>query len=163
MVLAVRSINPSDDVIIEGIIRSVLVEFGANRPGFAWQDSALSSMNSAYKEENSHYWVATSNDEIVGGCGIAPLVPEVRCTCELQKMYISSTARGKGIGRALMAEAMSFAQLHYDWCYLETLATMGVAERLYRQVGFISLPQPLLQTDHVACDRWYLKELKNCQ
>jgi putative acetyltransferase len=36
---------------------------------------------------------------------------------------------------------------------------MIAANKFYKKSGFIELDKPLVETDHYACDVWYLKEL----
>lgn len=158
MSLNLRLIEAADNPAIEKIIRTVLTEFGANKPGFAWQDASLSALSSAYQTPNSAYWVAVDGTEVIGGCGIAPLQPGINDVCELQKMYVRADYRKTGVGKQLMQTALEFAQIHYQWCYLETLNSMQQAELIYRKNGFIQLPKPLILTEHSGCDRWYLKE-----
>lgn len=45
--------------------------------------------------------------EIVGGGGVAPLAGGDGETCELQKMYLSSKLRGKGIAKKLFSNLLS--------------------------------------------------------
>ena len=159
--IIIRPIRKADNLEIEQVIRTVLIEYGANKPGFAWQDEALSQLYETYQAINTGYWVAVINEEIVGGCGIGTMSnnshPKL---CELQKMYLVQNRRGLGIGMKLLQTAMSFAERYYRWCYLETLSTMLEAERLYRRAGFLELPMPLLQTEHSGCDRWYLVDMQ---
>ncbi len=160
--IILRPITHADNENMERIIRTVLTEFGANRPGFAWQDPELSDLTSAYDRPGMAYWVVEVQGRLVGGCGIGQLTStSLSAVCELQKMYVSGDARGLGVGQQLIKTALAFAKSHYGWCYLETLHTMSQAERLYRSSGFIQLPAPLLQTAHNACDRWFLKELRD--
>lgn len=155
----IRLIRQTDDKRMEEIIRECLIEFGADRPGFAWQDPELSRLSSAYLHSNTAYWVAEADGCLLGGCGIAPLLPIVDGVCELQKMYVSAHQRESGVGRGLLEHALDFAAQHYRWCYLETFSTMHQAARLYRSSGFLALPKPLVDTDHNACDGWYIREL----
>lgn len=153
-------IRETNDADMAEIIRAGLTEFGANRPGFAWQDPELDHLTEAYSPEGMEYWVARNlNGKLAGGCGIAPLqgVPD---SCELQKMYIRPEDRRLGLGEALLRQALVFAEQHYRWCYLETMASMAAAGRLYRRLGFMALPQPLGRTAHHGCDHWYLNDLK---
>jgi putative acetyltransferase len=158
--ISIRPIEPKDNAAVEKVIRQVLTEYGANRPGFAWQDASLSALNKAYLKENEQYWVVLKDEEVVGGAGIAPLDPQLKGVCELQKMYLLPNARGLGAGRALIGQAITFASDYYQWCYLESLANMNHALSLYRKNGFIALPKPLIETDHSGCDQWFLKELR---
>jgi putative acetyltransferase len=155
----IRPIKTADNSAIEVVIREVLTEFGANKPGFAWQDDSLSALSTAYSEPNEQYWVVSNQGSIIGGCGIAALSPKLDGVCELQKMYLLPAARGKGLGDSLITTALEFASRHFRWCYLETLANMSAAENLYRSTGFMRLPKPIIETEHSGCDRWYLREL----
>ncbi|WP_051207531.1 GNAT family N-acetyltransferase [Saccharospirillum impatiens] len=153
-------IQPADNSDMATVIRQGLTEFGANRPGFAWEDPELDNLSRAYHGDRTAYWVVRSRGRVVGGCGIGRLQGLDDC-CELQKMYISADHRGASVGAWLMDVALDFAAHHYHWCYLETLGGMTRAARLYRRSGFIRLPQPIGQTGHNACDHWYIKELNN--
>ncbi|WP_127559108.1 GNAT family N-acetyltransferase [Saccharospirillum alexandrii] len=153
-------IQPADNAAMAIVIRQGLTEFGANRPGFAWQDPELDDLSRAYISDTTAYWVIRSREGVVGGCGIGRLHGVAHC-CELQKMYVLAEHRGARLGARLMEVALDFAARHYQWCYLETLNGMAQAAALYRQSGFIRLPQPIGQTGHNACDHWYIKELNN--
>lgn len=153
-------IKPADNAAMAIVIRQGLTEFGANRPGFAWQDPELDNLSRAYSSDTTAYWVVRSRDGVVGGCGIGRLQGLDDC-CELQKMYVLAEHRGAGLGARLMDAALEFATRHYRWCYLETLGGMTQAAGLYRRVGFIRLPLPIGQTGHNACDHWYIKELND--
>ena len=96
--------------------------------------------------------------QIVGGTGIGPL-PGVDGVCELQKMYCLPSARGAGLGRRLMEQALSFARERYRRCYLETLENMTGAHALYERSGFHRIDRPLTDTGHFCCDVIYIKDL----
>src|SRR4051812_13996254 len=70
--MIIRALLPNDDAAIERIIRSCLIEFGANRAGLAWEDESLSHLSDYYAPEGSAYWVVEEKGTVVGGCGIAP-------------------------------------------------------------------------------------------
>ncbi|MEX0622834.1 GNAT family N-acetyltransferase [Saccharospirillum sp.] len=153
-------IQPADNAAMAIVIRQGLKEFGANRPGFAWQDPELDELSRAYSSDTTAYWVVRGRDGVVGGCGIGRLQGLADC-CELQKMYVLAEHRGARLGARLMKAALDFASQHYHWCYLETMGGMNRAAALYRRSGFIRLPQPIGQTGHNACDHWYIKELNS--
>lgn len=157
---SIEPIEEADNASMAAIIRAGLTEFGANRPGFAWQDPEVDQLHQAYAAPGRSYWVARSSvGQVVGGCGIGPLSDLESC-CELQKMYVLPEHRGAGLGEALLRHALAFAREHYRWCYLETLASMTDAGRLYRRLGFMALPRPLGNTGHGGCDHWYLIEFQ---
>lgn len=156
--MVIREIREDDNKNIEQAIRKCLIEFGANREGFAWADPELSTLSRAYSEKNTKYWVVENQGEILGGCGIAP-VKGLKGVCELQKMYLLQEARALGVGQKLIDIALDFAKDHYEACYLETLKSMIAANKFYKKNEFIELEEPLLKTDHFSCDAWYVKKL----
>ncbi len=161
--IELRPLRPLDDVALAKVIRAALVEFGANRPGFAWQDPELDAMSKTYKKPGSLYLVAVEGENILGGAGIGPL-SGVEKTCELQKMYLAPSARRQGVGWRLMGRLLDDARLMgYRWVYLETLTGMVEAQQLYRAWGFLKIAGPLGQTGHGSCDCWFLKELNGPQ
>jgi putative acetyltransferase len=158
MTATIREIQPEDNAAIARIIRQVLTEFGANRPGFAWADPELEALTQAYQAERSVYYVAVVDAQVVGGVGIAPFPCDHPNLCELQKMYLLPAARGQGLGRALLTQALAaVTAFGYDGCYLETFGPMEAAIALYEQAGFQALKAPLGQSDHHACDRYYVR------
>ncbi len=160
MEYTIRAIRQTDDSAVEAIIRSCLIEFGANHAGTAWEDPDLCRFSAIYAAAESGYWVAERGDgRLVGGTGIGRLDGEDG-VCELQKMYCLPEARGTGAAQALMDTALAFARRYYDRCYLETLENMTAAQRFYEKNGFVRLDAPLGKTAHFACDVRYLRELK---
>lgn len=155
----IRPIREADNAQVEQVIRSCLVEFGANHQGTAWADPDLGRFSFVYSTEDSRYWVAEDEaGKIVAGVGIGPL-PGAAGVCELQKMYCLPECRGTGLARRLMETALAYAARFYQRCYLETLPNMLAAQKLYEHFGFQRLHEPLVQTTHFACDVRYLKEL----
>lgn len=155
----IREITKEDNKIVENIIRTCLIEFGANHEGTAWADPDLGRFSEIYQSPGNKYWVAEDeNGNVVGGVGIGALT-ELDKVCELQKMYCLKEARGTGVAHRLMQTALSYAKDYYDRCYLETLPNMIAAQKFYEKYDFYLLKEPLLKTEHFACDVRYLKEL----
>ncbi|NNE31372.1 MAG: GNAT family N-acetyltransferase [Winogradskyella sp.] len=158
--IIIREIKPGDNKKIGSAIRSVLIEFGVPKVGTAYEDKSLDCMAETYRDENKKYYVVAHADEILGGAGIAPLDNYEGNVCELQKMYFTSAARGKGLGSEMMKKCLDFAkQAGYNQCYLETMPYMDDARKLYRKVGFKSIDKPMGNTGHYSCSVWMLKDL----
>lgn len=156
--MLIREIQKKDNSEVESLIRSCLIEFGANKPGCAWTDPNLGCFYEVYQNEKSKYWVVEKDNKVVAGCGIGPLVGGEN-VCELQKMYSLKEVRGSGIAKKLLDIALEFASMHYEKCYLETFENMVAANKFYKKNGFIQLDKPLIETEHYACDMWYLKNI----
>lgn len=156
--MLIREIQEKDNKAVENLIRTCLIEFGANKPGCAWTDPDLGRFFQVYQKEKSKYFVVEHNNKIVAGCGIGPL-EGAENVCELQKMYSYKEVRGTGIADQLLKLSLYFAKEHYDKCYLETFGNMIAANKFYKKCGFIQLDKPLVETDHYACDMWYIKSL----
>lgn len=155
----IREIEDKDNEKVEKLIRDCLIEYGANHEGTAWADPNLGRFSKIYNTEGNKYWVAVDeNDDVIGGVGIGKL-PGVEKVCELQKMYCMKQARGTGISHELIKIALEYAKKYYDRCYLETLGNMVAAQRFYEKYGFVRIYDPLVQTEHFACDVRYIKEL----
>lgn len=156
--MLMREIEEKDNKEVELLIRTCLIEFRANKPGCAWSDPNLGCFFQLYQGNKSKYWVVEDNKKIVAGCGIGPLTG-VENVCELQKMYSLSEARGRGIANELLKISLDFAKKYYEECYLETFSNMVAANKFYKKHGFIQLDKPLIETEHYACDVWYIKTL----
>lgn len=149
----IRPVEKQDNKILAHIIREVLDDFDANKPGFAAADPETDNMFETYSNPGTLYLVLVRGEDVVGGAGIGALKGAESPFCELQKMYLLPEARGKGYGRKLINDLLDFArEAGYAYCYLETLSTMESAQNLYRSVGFEELQVPLGNTGHSGCD-----------
>ena len=156
----IRKIESRDNKELENVIRTCLIEFGANHEGTAWTDPNLGRFSEIYNTAGNQYWVALDeNDKIVGGVGIGKL-EDIDKVCELQKMYCLPEARGTGVSHKLMDIALDYAKYYYSKCYLETLENMVAAQKFYEKYGFERIYEPLVKTEHFACDVRYIKNLK---
>lgn len=156
----IRKIEAKDNKEVENVIRTCLIEFGANHAGTAWTDPNLSRFSEIYNTEENKYWVAVDeNGKIVGGVGIGKL-EGIDDVCELQKMYCLPETRGTGASHKLIEIALEYASKYYKRCYLETLENMVAAQKFYEKYGFERMYELLVKTEHFACDVRYIKELK---
>lgn len=155
-----RPVRPSDDPALASIIRTVMPQFGATGPGFAIQDAEVDTICEVYSRPRHAYFVLEREGRVLGGGGVGPLWGGPDDTCELRKMYFLPEARGHGQGEALVRRCLQAASaLGFRRVYLETLATMTAAIRLYEKLGFTRIPTALGATGHFGCDRFYLRPL----
>lgn len=149
-----------DDVAMARILRTCLEELHLNLPGTAYFDPNVDHLSESYQAmPNATYYVAVDDRRgVVGGCGVGPIAP-ADGIAELQKLYVDPTFRHHGAATQLLTPCFEFAKAHYQSLYLETFNSMVAANNLYQKVGFKALDQPLPQSEHGACDTWYLKDL----
>ena len=152
----IRKIEEKDNARVEYVIRSCLIEFGANHEGTAWADKNLGNFSNVYNSDGNAYFVAVVDDTVVAGSGIGYLTDDI---CELQKMYCLPEYRGTGIADKLMEECLDYAKKYYKQCYIETLENMTRAIRFYEKYGFVRIYEPVVKTEHFNCDIRYIKNL----
>src|SRR5580692_9478125 len=97
--ILIREICQSDDAAMAGIIRASLEDFGAVKPGTVYFDASTDRLHDVFTAARSRYYVVLFDRKVVGGAGIFPTEGLPPGTCELVKMYVSSAARGKGLGK----------------------------------------------------------------
>lgn len=96
----VRPIEAKDNSGIAAVIREVSAEHGLTADkGYAVADPILDTLFEVYNQPRSAYWVVEMEGKIVGGGGISQLAGGDNQTAELQKMYLSSVLRGKGLAK----------------------------------------------------------------
>lgn len=153
----IRPIQAADNAAIAQVIRSVLIEMEVPKVGSAYADPSLDYLYQHYQNDRGVYLVVEQDGVLVAGGGIGSLSGEDASICELQKMYMLPSARGLGIGQALIQACIAAAEkLGYRQCYLETMPNMLAAQNLYKKMGFEYVCQPMGNTGHTACPVWML-------
>ena len=157
---SIRLIEPKDNVALAAVIRAALTEFGANKPGTVYFDPTTDQLFQLFETPGSVYYVAEKDNEILGGCGIYPTAGLPDKTCELVKLYLAPSARGTGLGKALMLKAMAWAkEAGYEQVYLETMPELSNAVTMYEKLGYNRLTKALGNSGHDGCSIWMLKAL----
>lgn len=155
-----RPITAADNATIAAIIRAVLTEFGANKPGTVYYDPTTDDLFSLFSAQGSAYSILEIDGKVVGGSGIYPTHGLPDGCCEIVKLYISPEARNKSLGKMLINECFAIArEKGYRQVYLETLPELSNAVKLYEKCGFTYLDKPLGNSGHFGCDLWMIKDL----
>ena len=150
-----RLANNNDCAEIAHLVYSILKEYNL-KPDPASTDADLRDIEHSYFAQGGTFYVLEEKSgSIVGAYGLYPV--ESR-TCELRKMYLHRSYRGKGLGKFLMESALSEArQLGFKRMTLETASVLKEAIALYKSYGFVEY-----QPGHLSsrCDQAYELELK---
>ena len=158
--ILMRSIEPGDNLLLAAIIRNSLIEFDAAKPGTVYFDETTDHLWEVFKKKGSRYFVVTIDGMVAGGAGIYPTENLPSDTCELVKLYLATSARGKGIGKLLLQQCEEAAiQLGYKNIYLETMPELKIAVPMYEKMGYHYLNHSMGNSGHTGCDIWMLKKI----
>lgn len=159
--LLIRPLELADVPALLTIMADSRREYGLAERGVELLEPADHALYANYQHRRTLYFVAVWRGGIVGGAGAAPLSGSDPLTCELQRMYLRSDARGRGIGDALLQRCLAAAkQFLYVRCYLETVTQMHAALEFYGRHGFRDLQAPIGRTGHEHNDRWMVRPLR---
>lgn len=137
-----------------------MAEFGVNHKNTVFDDPTTDHLYELFQKKGSVYNVAEVDGKIIGGAGIYPTDGLPEDTCELVKMYLTSEARGQGIGRLLIEKCIAQAkQLGYKNIYLESMPELKKALSIYAKFGFEYLKGAMGNSGHSGCALWMLKKL----
>ena len=158
--LIFRTIGPGDNAALAKIIRDTLAEFKANKPNTVYYDERTDHLFEEFAVPNSIYHVVEENGIVMGGGGIYPTENLPDGTCELVKLYLAPSARGRGIGKLLLEKSLASARsMGYKKVYLESMPELTIAIPLYEKYGFTHLCSAQGNSGHSGCDVWMIKEL----
>ena len=137
------------------MVYCVLAEYNLN-PDPQATDIDLSDIEHFYFHRGGIFYVLEEKDgSIIGAYGLYPIDQQ---TCELRKMYLQHSYRGKGWGKFLLEHALSQARkLHFKKMTLETASVLKEAINLYESYGFVEYQPPHLSC---RCDQAYILELR---
>jgi ribosomal protein S18 acetylase RimI-like enzyme len=98
-------------------------------------DDELARLPGEYAPPRGALLLAIDGDAALGCVGLRPFDwPRV---AELKRLYVRPQGRGKGLGLLLTQAALSLGRnAGYEHVRLDTLPTMGSAQRLYEALGF---------------------------
>lgn len=121
------------------LIRDYAVGTGEDL-GYQGLDAELANLPGEYAppEGGLHVWW---NGDVGVAVGAFRSLPSIPGACEIKRMYVAPEARGQNLGarvlEALLREAKAAG---YERAYLDTVARMAAAIRLYERAGFRPVP-----------------------
>ncbi len=138
-------ITPADDLALAEIIRDNLEKHGLALPGTVYFDADLNRLSSFYLGDPAkrfYYILRDDYDRVIGGIGLAEFPFFGKCA-ELQKIYLTDSAKGSGLGYDLIAHIEEKArELGYRQIYLETHTNLAAAIHIYEKCSYREIPRP---------------------
>jgi putative acetyltransferase len=149
-----RRATNKDCKAVTSLVYSVLKEYGLKSDPDV-TDADLADIEQSYFAKGGVFFVLEDKDgSIVGAYGLYPLEDQL---CELRKMYLHKSYRGKGLGKLLLDSALAQVRdLGFTRVTLETASVLKEAIALYKSYGFVEYTP-----DHMSerCDQAYKLEL----
>lgn len=97
-------------------------------------EAELATLPGLYAPPRGRLLLALDDEEAVGCIGLRPLEGD---RCEMKRLYVRASHRGRGLGRELAARALlEAARSGYGRMVLDTLPSMERARQLYGHLGF---------------------------
>ena len=122
----------------KALIHQYLVWLGIDL-SFQNIDDELADFPGKYSEPDGIFLVAKHGDRVVGCVGLRRIGLQI---CEMKRLFVLDSHKGQGLGAALVKEVIRRARdLGYLKMRLDTLGTMKAVRNLYRQHGFVEIPQ----------------------
>jgi putative acetyltransferase len=101
----IRSYLPEDQTGVIAAVKAAYDSLGYTMD-FTEFDRDLTDIPETYQDSGGEFWVAVDEGLIVGCVGVTRESPEV---CELHRLYLLPSHKGKGLGRRLIETVIS-------WC-----------------------------------------------
>ena len=150
-----RQASNKDREEVTRLVYGVLKEYGLE-PDPGATDADLADIEQSYFARGGTFLVLEDRDgSIIGAYGLYPIENQ---TCELRKMYLHRSHRGKGLGKSLLDGALAEARkLGFKRITLETASVLKEAIALYESYGFVEY-----EPDHLSnrCDQAYFLQLQ---
>jgi carbonic anhydrase len=103
-------------------------------------DQEMASLPGAYSAPQGRLFFAEVDGRPAGCVGVRPL-PDSEGVCEMKRLYVTPEERGHGVGAALALAAIKAAKaIGYRKLMIDTLPSMRMAVKLYRELGFTEAP-----------------------
>ena len=156
MAVEFRNLAAEYDAAVAELVRRNLEAVHLDIPGTAYYDEGLDHLSAYYSRPGRAYFVLTEDGEVIGGIGLAEFDGDC---CEMQKLYLADSAKGRGLGYVLIGHLENEARkMGYRKIYLETHTRLEAALHLYEKTGYRQIPKPD-SVIHSTMDRFYLKTL----
>jgi ribosomal protein S18 acetylase RimI-like enzyme len=132
--------SPADLAAVRALFLEYQADLGIDLcfQGFAEE---LDRLPGDYAEPAGVLMLATVDGLPAGCCAFRSLTSSDHLNaCEMKRLFVRPAFRGCGLGRRLVEQIMSRAELAgYNTILLDTLSDMEAARALYQEVGFVEV------------------------
>ncbi len=105
--------------------------------GFQGFQQEVDGLPGAYAPPDGRLLLAVDGDQAVGCVAVRNLGDSI---CEMKRLYVQPTYRGRRLGRTLAETIIETARaMGYRKMRLDTLTSLKEAGELYRSVGFLEI------------------------
>jgi putative acetyltransferase len=155
MPLELRAVTASDVPAVVDLVGAVLAEFGMRFGEGSKTDEEITRLPASYLDQGGMFWVGVDEAGVLHGtCGVFPVAPG---DYELRKMYLHARARGTGLGKRLLDEAVTWTRAAGGRrMVLDTTEQMTRAIAFYEAHGFV---RDDAQVRGSRCSRGYSRVL----
>ena len=149
---------------VRGFFRQYAAWLGVDLSFQGFADE-IANLPGAYGAADGRLFYAEVDGQPAGCVGIRRFSEGV---CEMKRLYVDPAFRGRGVGRKLALAAIKAAHLFgYRRILLDTVPSMRIAVKLYRELGFKEVPayypSPIEGTIFLTLDleNWSEDEVNN--
>ena len=122
---------------VRGFFRQYAAWLGVDLSFQGFADE-IANLPGAYGAADGRLFYAEVDGQPAGCVGIRRFSEGV---CEMKRLYVDPAFRGRGVGRKLALAAIKAAHLFgYRRILLDTVPSMRIAVKLYRELGFKEVP-----------------------
>jgi putative acetyltransferase len=151
----IRTATEKDQAEIQELVFNILRSYGLE-PSPNSTDADLYDLESLYFKKGGDFSVLIGPEHKI--IGTVALYNSGKGVCELRKMYLHPSYRGRGHGKALLKYALEKArELRFHRVELETASVLKEAIRLYESFGFQAFTAHHLSA---RCDQAYFLSLQ---
>ena len=131
--MIIRPWKVSDSPQIVELVQTILKqEFPQDQKAYPVGD--LQDLQKSYGGTGDSFLVAEENGRVIGTCGVKADGDKIAI---LRRFFVDSSHRGKGVGRGLLDEALTFCRKRkFKEVVIRTSASMEQAINICRKAGF---------------------------
>jgi carbonic anhydrase len=143
MTITIRTLTAADAVELDQVrqyFRNYAAWLGVDL-SFQNFGEEMATLPGAYSPPQGRLFFAEIDGRPAGCVGVRPMTEGSEGMCEMKRLYVDPSARGRGVGHQLALAGIRAAKaIGYRKVVVDTLPAMRMAVKLYRELGFLEAP-----------------------